>query len=177
MTTADGRQRGRGGDGVGSAMAAAFQRSSMKKNQWPGFTLFLRTQWSRRRPKATTDDDERAAGGTATTAALRFTTTGYLRWDLAQNNQRLGFAEPREVAAQSGDDRGGSARRLERLPATEREGARGEKVSGDGGERERWRPKEELEGALYIAMGAQDRAHIDGKNLGKFRILAGKRKG
>jgi hypothetical protein len=67
-------------------MAAAFQRSSMKKNQWPGFTLFLRTQWSRRRPKATTDDDERAAGGTATTAALRFTMTANLRLDLVQNN-------------------------------------------------------------------------------------------
>uniref|UniRef100_A0A0E0QNF7 DUF834 domain-containing protein n=1 Tax=Oryza rufipogon TaxID=4529 RepID=A0A0E0QNF7_ORYRU len=31
-----------------------------------------------------------AAGGTAATAALRFTTTGYLRLDLAQNNQRPG---------------------------------------------------------------------------------------
>jgi hypothetical protein len=56
---------------------------------------------------------------------------------------------------------------MEWLPAAEREGARGEKVSGDGGERERWRPKEEREGALYIAMGAWDRAHIDGKNSGK----------
>ncbi len=57
--------------------------------------------------------------------------------------------------------------RLERLLATEREGARGEKVSGDGGESERWRPEEGREGALYIAMGSRDQAHIDRKNSGK----------
>jgi hypothetical protein len=57
----------------------------------------------------------------------------------------------------------------------EREEARGESVSGDGGERERWRQKEGKEGALYIAMGGRDRAHNDGKNSGKSRVLAGKR--
>nr|BAD35882.1 hypothetical protein [Oryza sativa Japonica Group]BAD36480.1 hypothetical protein [Oryza sativa Japonica Group] len=39
-------------------MVATFQRSSAKKNRWPGFTLLLRTQWSQQRPRATTDDDE-----------------------------------------------------------------------------------------------------------------------
>uniref|UniRef100_A0A0E0G656 Uncharacterized protein n=1 Tax=Oryza nivara TaxID=4536 RepID=A0A0E0G656_ORYNI len=67
----------------------------------------------------------------------------------------LDFAEPREVAALTGDGRGDGARRLERRPEVEREGARGESVSGDDGDRERWRPKEEKERALYIAMGAQ----------------------
>ncbi len=45
----------------------------------------------------------------------------------------LYFAEPREVVALIGDGRGDGARRLERLPAAEREGARGEGDSDDGG--------------------------------------------
>ncbi len=45
-------------------------------------------------------------------------------------------AKPREVAALTGDGRGDGARRLERLPEVEREGARGESISGDGGGRD-----------------------------------------
>jgi hypothetical protein len=45
----------------------------------------------------------------------------------------LDFAEPREVVALIGDGRGDGARRLERLSAAEREGARGEGDSDDGG--------------------------------------------
>jgi hypothetical protein len=85
------------------------------------------------------------------------------------------LTNPTAAAATEGDQ-GRRRRRLKRRPATEREGARGESDSGDCGERERWRPKEGREGALYIAMGARNRAHIDGKNSGKFRILAGKGK-
>ena len=88
----------------------------------------------------------------------------------------LTLAKLREATALTGDGRGDGARRLERRPEVEREGERGERVSGGGRRRRRWRPKEERLGALYIAMGGRDRAHIDGKNSGKF-IFAGKRKG
>ena len=48
----------------------------------------------------------------------------------------LDLAEPMEVAAQEGDGLGDGARRLERRPEVEREGERGESVSGDGGGRD-----------------------------------------
>jgi hypothetical protein len=35
----------------------------------------------------------------------------------------------------------------------DREDERGDGATSDGGERERWRPKEEREGTLFIAMG------------------------
>nr|ABA95411.1 retrotransposon protein, putative, unclassified [Oryza sativa Japonica Group] len=48
----------------------------------------------------------------------------------------LDVAEPREEAALTGDGRGDGEWRLEWRPEVEREGARGESVSGDGGGRD-----------------------------------------
>nr|ABG66085.1 hypothetical protein LOC_Os10g29159 [Oryza sativa Japonica Group] len=67
-----------------STMATVFRRSLAKKRWWTVFSSQLRIQWRRR---TTTNG---AAGGTAATAVLHFTSTGNLRWDLAQNNQRPG---------------------------------------------------------------------------------------
>ena len=79
----------------------------------------------------------------------------------------LDLAEPREVAAQEGDGRGGGKRRLEQLPVAEREGEHGDGATSDGIERERWRPKEEREGTLFIAMGERDRAWNARNRAGK----------
>jgi hypothetical protein len=45
-------------------------------------------------------------------------------------------AKPREVAELTGHGRGDGEWRLERRPEVEREGERGESVSGDGGRRD-----------------------------------------
>ena len=108
--------------------------------------MLLRTQRSRRRPKATTDDDERrgwrhGGDGGAPVHDDGQSPVGFGAKEPAAGIE-LDFAEPREVVALIGDGRGEGARRLERRPEVEREGARGESVSGDDRDRERWRPKE-----------------------------------
>jgi hypothetical protein len=69
----------------------------------------------------------------------------------------LDLAEPRKEAAKTEDGQGDGEMRLERRPAVDREGERGGGARSDGGERERWRPKEETEGTLFIGMGKRDR--------------------
>jgi hypothetical protein len=79
----------------------------------------------------------------------------------------LDLAEPREAAAQVVDGRGGCYRRLERLPVVDREDERGDGATSYGGETERWRPKEEREGTLFIAMEERDRAWNARNRAGK----------
>jgi hypothetical protein len=63
----------------------------------------------------------------------------------------LDLAEPREVAALEGDDRGDDKRRLERLPAAERADERGEVTRARENLGKKGETKEEAEGLLFIA--------------------------
>jgi hypothetical protein len=48
------------------------------------------------------------------------------------------------------------------------EDERGDGATSDGGERERWRPKEEREGTLFIAMGERYRSYNERIEAGIF---------
>nr|BAC98643.1 hypothetical protein [Oryza sativa Japonica Group] len=97
--TADGRQRGRGGDGSRRRpKAAAKAAASCGWKLGNGRNLLVRVG---KRLPAVFGTKEPIAG------------------------VELDFAEPREVAALTGDGRGDGARRLERRPEVEREGVAG----------------------------------------------------
>nr|ABA97986.1 hypothetical protein LOC_Os12g24900 [Oryza sativa Japonica Group] len=106
-------------------------------------TIFFsssRTQRWQRRPKATIDDDERRGCRSEHDGnPLVHSEDGFRRGFGARGTAarvELDLAEPREVAAQESDGRGDDKRRLELVAAVEREGERGESVSGDGGGRD-----------------------------------------
>nr|BAD62138.1 hypothetical protein [Oryza sativa Japonica Group] len=124
----------------GSTAAMAFRRSSADDRWRTGFSSQLRIQWRRRRPKATTDVDERLGWRHGGDGGAPVHDDGQSPVGFGEKQPAAGieldFAEPREVAALTGDGRGDGALRLERRPEVEREGERGESVSGDGGGRD-----------------------------------------
>ncbi len=69
----------------------------------------------------------------------------------------LTLAKPREVTGLTGDGRGDGARRLERRPEVEREGARGEAARVREKFGKKGKMEEEAEGLLFIAGRGRDR--------------------
>nr|AAX95946.1 hypothetical protein LOC_Os11g23000 [Oryza sativa Japonica Group]ABA93087.1 hypothetical protein LOC_Os11g23000 [Oryza sativa Japonica Group] len=118
------------GGEVLSTAATVFRRRAAATEGWTSFSSQLRIQWKRRRPKATIDDNERRGwrsehdGNPLVHGEIDFRRGFGARGTAA--GVALTLAKPREVTGLTGDGRGDGARRLERRPEVEREGARGE---------------------------------------------------
>nr|AAX96006.1 hypothetical protein LOC_Os11g22800 [Oryza sativa Japonica Group]ABA93067.1 hypothetical protein LOC_Os11g22800 [Oryza sativa Japonica Group] len=122
---------------IGFTVTTVLRWLASSRRWLPGFSSLLRCrQWIRRGP-ATTESTaklrRRSKHGNGSAFTVTATSGGVRR------KRTGGWGRARlcgEVVALTGDGRGDGEWRLERRPEVEREGERGESVSGDGGRRD-----------------------------------------